>query len=80
VSAYVIEVQDTKQGVMYPTIVGPFPDTDSAQAFADEMAMGTAAQRGDGGYSAVHIVDDDLCDYTPEQYRKKLACWLGDEA
>lgn len=68
--AYLIEVDDTKQGVCYPTIVGPFPNCDAAAAFAKETDMGSAAERGQGGYSAVHIVAEETSDYTPEAYRE----------
>ena len=72
-SAYLIEVDDTKRGVCYPTIVGPFPDSASASAFAEEMGMGEAAQNGQGGYSAVHVVSDGTCDYVPARYREEYA-------
>jgi hypothetical protein len=78
-SAYLIEVDDTKQGVIYPTIVGPFSDAESAAAFADEFAMGTRAEAGQGGYSAVHVVSDGACDYTPERYREVFAGRLDED-
>ncbi len=67
-SAYLIEVDDTKQGVCYPTVIGPFADEEEARRFAEVTALGTAAQGGQGGYSAAHIVSDDWCDFTPERY------------
>lgn len=78
-SAYLIEVDDTKEGVCYPTVVGPFANSESASAFAQMMNMGTAAQEGQGGYSAVHVISDETCDYTPERYRKAFAWRLGEE-
>jgi hypothetical protein len=69
VSAYLVEVDDTKRGVHSPMIVGPFPDEDAARAFAKECEMGTSAE-SDGGYSAVHVVSDETCDQTPEEYRE----------
>lgn len=75
-SAYLIEVDDTKQGVCYPKIVGPFPDSDSAMQFAAKYGMGTVAEGGQGGYSAVHVIADDTCDQTPEEYREGwIATW-----
>ena len=79
-SAYLIEVDDTKSGVCYPTVIGPFPDADSAQAFAEQMDMGTAAQGGQGGYSAVHVISDETCSRTPEQYREDFSWRLDEEA
>jgi hypothetical protein len=73
VSAYLIEVDDTEYGVTSPTIVGPFPDYESAAKFADELAMGEKAQGGQGGYSAVHVITDETCDLTPEGYRERYA-------
>lgn len=78
-SAYLVEVDDTKVGVMYPTIVGPFPDVATATAFAEELSMGEAAQGGQGGYSAVHVVSDETCDLTPEGYREQYAWRIDDE-
>lgn len=79
-SAYLIEVDDTKRGVMYPTVVGPFPDVESATAFAEEMGMGLAAESGQGGYSAVHVIADETCDYMPDSYREAYAWRVeGDE-
>jgi hypothetical protein len=77
-NAYLIEVDDTKDGVCYPTVVGPFADTNAARAFATEMQMGTAAQGGQGGYSAVHVISDESCDHTPERYREEYS-WRTDE-
>lgn len=67
-SAYLIEIDDTKRGVTYPTVVGPFPDAESAAQFAEMTGMGTAAEDGQGGYSAVHVISDARCDSTPESY------------
>jgi len=71
VSAYLIEIDDTKRGVMSPTVVGPFKDEGAARAFAEEMQMGEAAQSGQGGYSAYHVISDATCDYSPERYREE---------
>jgi len=79
VSAYLVEVDDTKDGVMYPSVVGPFPDADAAAAFAEEFSMGTAAEAWQGGYSAVHVISDEDCNYTPERYREAFAWRLGEE-
>jgi len=76
-TAYLIETDDTKQGVIYPTVVGPFSDAETAATFAAEFAMGTAAEGGQGGYSAVHVVSDGTCDYTPERYREVYAWRLA---
>lgn len=78
-TAYLVEVDDTKQGVCYPNIVGPFSDEESAATFAAELAMGRAAEGGQGGYSAVHVVSDGTCDYTPAAYREAYA-WRLDES
>lgn len=78
-SAYLIEVDDTKSGVIYPTIVGPFDSVETAAAFADELGMGTAAEAGQGGYSAVHVVADATCHHTPTSYREAYPWRLADE-
>jgi len=70
-SAYLIEVDDTKQGVCYPTVVGPFANPEAAFEFAHKTAMGTAAEAGQGGYSAVHVVSDE--------YRAAFAWRFEDE-
>lgn len=67
-SAYLIEVDDTEDGIVRPTVIGPFDDEEAAQQFADDMSLGLAAQGGQGGYSAVHVISDDYCNYTPERY------------
>ena len=69
-SAYLIEIDDTKQGVMHPTVIGPFDDELAAHVFADDMDLGTAAQNGQGGYSAAHVISDDHA-ITPERYIKQ---------
>lgn len=73
-SAYLIEVDDTKDGVCYPTIVGPFNDYDEAQSFAEEAELGMAAEAGRGGYSAYHVVCDDTATQ-PEDFRRTHS-WL----
>lgn len=77
-SYFLIEVDDTKYGVTDPAIVGPFPTADAASDFAEEMQMGTAAESGQGGYSAVLLVGDDACGFTPERYREEFA-WRFEE-
>lgn len=75
-SAYLIEIDDTKRGVCYPTVVGPFSDSNSAVQFAEKYGMGRIAEQGQGGYSAVHVIADDTCGQTPEQYREDwIATW-----
>lgn len=74
-SAYLIEVDDSKSGVCYPTIVGPFSDFADATAFAEEAGMGSDAE-GQGGYNAVHVICDETAE-TPEGYRK-LHPWRFD--
>lgn len=67
-AAYLIEVDDSKQGVMNPVKVGPFPDDDAAREFANAHQMGNEAlDSGRGGYSAVHVVSDATA-LTPEQF------------
>lgn len=67
-SAYLIEVYDSKQGVLYPRIIGPFDGAETAEAFAEEYCLGLQSQDGDGGYSAYHVVCDETCDMTPEKF------------
>lgn len=69
-SAYLIEVRDTKEGVCYPPVVGPFPNRDAAERFAEELGMGTA-DPFEGGYAEVHVICAETCDYTPETYREE---------
>lgn len=70
-SAYLIEVHDSKQGVCYPDVIGPFPGAEDARRFADEMDMGRYAEwSGEGGYSEVHVIAPSTCDYSPEEYRR----------
>lgn len=76
--AYVIEVDDSKEGVCYPTVVGPFKNEKAAYAFAEEMQMGTAAE-SQGGYSAYHVISTANCNYTPKKYRAAYAWRLGEE-
>jgi len=70
--AYLIEVDDTKDGVCHPTVIGPFDDCDSAAEYAEMLELGTASQSGQGGYSDCHVICDCLCDYSPEQYLDRL--------
>jgi hypothetical protein len=77
-SAYLIEVDDTKDGVISPPVIGPFPDTGAAEAFATKYRMGNAAESGQGGYSAYHIISDDACDYSPEKYAEDFS-WKLEE-
>jgi hypothetical protein len=67
-SAFIIEVADTKDGVIYPDIIGPFKDGAEAEAFAVKFGLGLSAEMGAGGYSAYHIVSENTCDYTPDKY------------
>lgn len=75
--AYLIEVADTKQGVCYPTVVGPFVDPAAAAAFAEELRMGDDAM-DQGGYSCAHVISDEGCDFSPESYREAYA-WRLEE-
>lgn len=77
-SAYIIEVDDSKQGVCYPTVVGPFADSDSAERFIQRAGMGTAAELN-GGYSAAHVVCDARCDYSPEGYLEAYSWRFEDD-
>lgn len=78
-AAYLIEVSDTKEGVCHPTNVGPFADAKAAAEFASEMQMGTAAESGQGGYSAAHVISDEMCDYSPELYPEAYAWRINEE-
>jgi hypothetical protein len=69
-SAFIVEVADTKDGVISPDIIGPFKDEDEAEAFAVKFGLGLGAEMGEGGYSAYHIVSEKTCDYTPQEYAK----------
>jgi hypothetical protein len=77
-SAYLIEVDDTKQGVIYPAIVGPFPDAEAANAFAEKHRMGQGIG-GQGGYHDYHIIGDETCGYTPEAYAEAYAWRLEED-
>lgn len=67
-SAFIIEVADTKEGVLYPNIIGPFENDAEAEDFARIFGLGLKAQMGDGGYSAYHIVSENTCNYCPNSY------------
>jgi hypothetical protein len=67
VSVFLVEVDDTEYGVTRPHIVGPFASVREAEVFADRHGMGWAAQNGQGGYSAVHVVAAEFAQL-PEQY------------
>lgn len=66
-SAYLLEVYDI-DGTPRTTLVGPFEDSDKAADFANATQFGSAALAGWGGYSAVHVISDETCDYDPERY------------
>lgn len=70
-SAYLIEVDDTKLGVCHPTVVGPFATDQEAQAFAEKYHMGDSIRYGEAGYSACHIVSDGTCDYSPGSFAEE---------
>lgn len=76
--AFIIEVADTKDGVIYPDIIGPFEDEEAAEAFARKFGLGLSAEMGDGGYSAYHVVSEKNCDYTPESYAEAFDWKLED--
>jgi hypothetical protein len=92
-SVFIIEVSDDKQGVIYPTVYGPFDDPEKAELFAEINSLGTSAQDGAGGYSAYHIIGDGCgatepvlnLDYAPEdpedrqEYLEKVRIIFGDE-
>jgi hypothetical protein len=77
VSAYLIVVQDTEDGVVHPKIIGPFVDY---QGVADVAAARQFKRQwlpdewgppdGQGGYYAVHLITDETCDYTPSEWIK----------
>jgi len=78
--AFIIEVADTKDGVIHPDLIGPFPDEQAAEEFAEKFGLGTSAQMGAGGYSAYHIVSENTCDYTPKAYAEQFDWKLDDDA
>jgi hypothetical protein len=78
VSVYLIEVEaggefeDIKSAVLGgPITIGPFSDTEAAEAFANEVGLGENCYR-QGGYSTYHIIGDGS-EQTPEQYREEWA-------
>jgi hypothetical protein len=50
-----------------------------AEAFAERTEMGTAAQSGQGGYSAVHVVCDEMCDYSPSEWLDEYDANLNED-
>jgi hypothetical protein len=78
-SAYLVSVQDDKSGVLYPLIVGPFPDVETAEKFCDSHEMGQEAQNGQGGYSACHVIADETCHQSPGEYHDEWTAAYGDE-
>lgn len=53
-----------------PPVIGPFPDSVAAEAFAEEVGLGENCYT-DGGYSTYWVIDGADC--SPEEYRKENA-------
>lgn len=71
-SAYIIEVDDSKRGVLDPTVIGPFPDCEAATNFAIRCHLGTK-EEVQGGYSTFHVIGDGMegaCD--PDEWEQEL--------
>lgn len=77
-SAYLIEVQDTEDGVVSPTLIGPFADASAALTFQREwLPDEDGPPNGKGGYYAVHVIADETCNYSPENYMQSFG-WKRD--
>lgn len=76
-SAYLIEVRDSKEGVLYPDIIGPFQSAEEAEDFAESAGLGEIG--AEGGYAAFHVIADETCDYSPNGYREQFSYKFGEE-
>lgn len=74
--AFLIEVSDDKDGVCYPSIIGPFPNDDAAREFAEKFRLGED-WGGEGGYHDYHVVSESTCT-APEKYAEDYAWVLAD--
>lgn len=69
-SAYLVAV-DTSAREVVPIVVGPFPDSIAAGRFVEDQdlsASGDHRRRPDW-----HIVADEWCTHTPDEYRQGRA-------
>ena len=70
-AAYLIQTSDTKEGVLYPTVIGPFATEEQAVAFQDWVTEALPYLTGgtvDGSYIALHLVCRETCDQSPEEF------------
>ncbi len=75
--AYVVLVNDSKEGVVYPDIVGPITDSDLlAKVESYASALSESHQGSWGGYATYHVISGKCED--PVEWLESHD-WLGDE-